>query len=81
MTTDQLIVTLRKPYKRASKDIIRRSIKDIFTMNNSVNFSSRSCPVSSSNKEKYIDADINEKNRKNVFKCYDREITEYPPDS
>ena len=50
-------------------------------MNNSVNFSSRSCPVSSSNKEKCIDADINEKNRKNVFKCYDREITEYPPDS
>ena len=43
LTTDQLIITHRKPFKRVSIDTMRRWIKDIFMVNNIVNFSPHSC--------------------------------------
>ena len=62
---------------------MRRWIKDIF-MANFVNFSPHSCRVASSSKAKQIDVNIGErirrgcwKNRKNILKFYDQEITEY----
>ena len=39
LTTDQLIITHRKPFKEASTDTMIRWIKDIFIVNNFVNFS------------------------------------------
>ena len=58
-------------------------IKDIFIVNNIVNFSPHSCQAASSSKAKQIDVNIDEiirrgcsKNRK-TFKFYDKEITEY----
>ena len=43
LTTDHIIITFRKPFKEASTDTVRRWIKDIFIVNNIVNFSSHSC--------------------------------------
>ena len=87
LTTGQLIITLRKPFKGAFTDTKRRWIKDIFIVNNIVNFSPHSCRAASSSKAKCIDVNIDEiirrgcwKNRKNFFKYYDKEITEYAPD-
>ena len=84
LTTDQLIITHRKPLKGASIDTMRRWIKDIFIVNNIVNFSPHSCRAASSSKAKQIDVIIDEifrrgcwKNRKNFFKFYGKEITEY----
>ena len=84
LTIDQLIITHRKPFKGASIDTMRRWIKDIFIVNNIVNFSPHSCRAASSSKAKQIDVNIDEiirrgcwKNRKNFFKFYDKEITEY----
>ena len=48
LTTDQLIITPRKPFKGASIDTMRRWIKDTFTVNNFVNFSPHSCGAASS---------------------------------
>ena len=83
LTTDQLIITHRKPFKGASIDKMRRWIKDIFIVNNNVNFPPHSCRVSSS-KAKQIDVNIAEiirrgcwKNRENFFKFYDKEIRKY----
>ena len=42
ITTDYLIITLKKPFKGASTYTTRRWIKDIFIVNNIVNFSSHS---------------------------------------
>ena len=63
---------------------MRRWIKDIFIVNNIVNFSPHSCWAASSSKAKQIHVNIDEiisrscwKNRKNVFKFYDKEITKY----
>ena len=63
---------------------MRRWIKDIFIVNNIVNFSPHSCQAASSSKAKQIDVNIDEiirkgclKNRKNFFKSYVKEITEY----
>ena len=53
-------------------------------MNNIVNFSPHSCHAASNSKAKCIDGNTDEiirrgcwKNRKNFFKYYDKEITEY----
>ena len=43
LNTDQLIVTLMKPFKGGSIDTMRRWIKDIFILNNIVDFSPYSC--------------------------------------
>ena len=87
LTTNQLIMTLRKPFKGDSIDTMRRWIKHIFIVNNIVYFSPRSCRTASSNKAKCIDVNIDGiirrgcwKNRKNIFIYYDKEITEYAPD-
>ena len=83
LTTDQLIITHRKPFKGASIDTMRRWIKDIFIVN-IVNFSLQSSRAASSSKAKQINVNIDEiirrgcwKNWKNFFKFYDKEITEY----
>ena len=84
LTTDQLIITHRKSFKGTPIDTMRRWIKDIFIVNNIVNFSPHSCQTASSSKAKQINVTIDEinrrdcwKNRKNLFKFYDKEITEY----
>ena len=66
---------------------MRRWIKDIFILNNIVNFSAHSCWVASSSKARCININIDEiirrgcwKNMKNFFKYYDKEITEYVVD-
>ena len=43
LNTDQLIITLKKPFKGASIDTMRIWVKDIFTLNNNVDFSPHSC--------------------------------------
>ena len=86
LTTHQLIITLRKPFKGDSIDTMRRWIKGIFIENKIVNFFSHSCREASSSKAKRIDIIIDKiikrgcwKNRKNFFIFYDKEITEYAP--
>ena len=58
-------------------DTMRRWIKDIFTVNNIVNFSPHSCQAASSSKAKHIDVNIDEiirrgcwKDRKNFLKLF-----------
>ena len=58
LITDQLIITLRKLFKGASIDTMRRWIKYIFIVNKIVNFSPHSCRAASSSKEKRIDVNI-----------------------
>ena len=85
LTTDQLIIFHRKPFKGASIDTMRRWIQDIFIVNNIVNyFPPHSCRAASSSKAKRIAVNIDEiirrgcwKNRKNFFKFCDKEIIEY----
>ena len=84
LTTDQLIIIHRKPFKGASIDTMRRWVKDTFMINNIVSFSPHCCWAASSSKAKHIDVNIDEitrrgcwKNRKNFLKFYDKEITEY----
>ena len=60
LTTDQPITTLRKPIKGASINTMTKCIKDIFTVNNIVNFSLHSSRVTSSSIAKRIDVNINE---------------------
>ena len=87
LATDQLIITLRKPFKGTFTDTMKRWIKDIFTVNNTVNFSPYSCRTVSTSKAKRIDANIHEIIRKGYwkiwklfFKYYDQDITEYALD-
>ena len=83
LTTGQLIITHRKPFKGASIDTMTRWIKDIVMVNNIVNFSPHSWRAVSSSKAKQIDVNKYEiirrgcKNQKNFFKYHDKEITEY----
>ena len=84
LATDHLIIIYRKIFKGASIDTMRRCIKDVFIVNDIANVSPYSCRVASSSKAKRIDVNIDEiirrgcwKNRKNFFKYYDKEITEY----
>ena len=79
-------MTLRKPIKGASIDTMKKWIKHIFTVDNVFNFSPHSCWGASSSKTKPIDVNIDEmirkgrcKNKKNFFRCFDEEITEYVP--
>ena len=87
LTTGQLIITLRKPFKGVFIDTKRRWIKDIFIVNNIVNSSPHSCGAASSSRAKRIYVNIDEiirrgcwKNWKNFFKYCDKEIIEYAPD-
>ena len=48
LTADQLIITLRRPFKEASTNTMTKWIKDFFTVNNIANFSPHSCRVASS---------------------------------
>ena len=84
---DQLIITLKKPFKGASIDTMRRCVKDIFILNNIIDFSSHSCWAASMIKAKNMEVRIDEilklgcwKNRKNFFIYYDKVIIEYAPD-
>ena len=61
-----------------------KSIKNIFAVNNTVNFSPRSCGAASSSTAKRTDVNVNEifrrgccKKWKSFFKYYDKEVTEY----
>lgn len=85
--SDQLIITLKKPYKGASVDTMRRWIKKVFVKNNIVDFSPHSCRAASTSKAKSLDVNIEDiiakgcwKNRKNFFKYYDKEIVQYASD-
>ena len=49
---DQLIIILKKPFKVASIDTMRRWVKDIFILNNIVDFSPHSCRETSTSKAK-----------------------------
>ena len=87
LNTDQLIITLEKPFKGASIDTMRRWVKDIFILNNIVDFSPHSCRAASTSKAKNMEVNIDEilkrgcwKNRKSFFIYYDKVITEYAPD-
>ena len=87
LTSDQLIVTLKKPFKGASTDTMRRWMKDILLINNIVDFSPHSCRAASTSKAKHINIDVDEiirrgcwRNRKNFHIYYDKEIKEYAPD-
>ena len=59
-TTDHPIIILRKRFKEASINTMTKCIRDIFTVNNIVNFSHRSSRVASSSIAKHIDVNINE---------------------
>ena len=85
--TAQLIITPKKPFKGASIDTIRRWVKDIFILNNIIDFSPLCYRVGSTSKAKNMEVNIDEilrracwKNHKNFFICYDKVITEYAPD-
>ena len=87
LNTDQLIITLRKPFKGASTDTTRRWVKEVFTRNNIIQFSPHSCRAASTSKAKSLDINVDEiikrgcwKNRKNFHKYYDKNITEFAPD-
>ena len=87
LNTDQLIITLKKPFKEASVDTMGRWVKYIFILNNIVDFSPHSCRVASTSTAKNMEVNIDEilkqgcwKNRKNFFIYYDKVITEYAPD-
>ena len=63
---------------------MRRWIKDIFIVNNIVNFSPHSYRATSSSKAKQINVNLDEiirrgcwKNRKNFLQFFDKEIPEY----
>ena len=43
LNTDQLIILLKKPFNGASIDTMSSWVKDIFTLNNIVDFSPHSC--------------------------------------
>ena len=87
LNTDQFIITLKKPFKGASIDTMTRWVKDIFMLNNIVDFPPHSCRAASTSKAKNMEVNIDEilkrgcwKNRKNFFIYYDKAITEYAPD-
>ena len=58
LNTDQLIITLKKPFKGASIHIMRRWVKDIFILNNIVDFSPHSCRAASTSKAKNMEVNI-----------------------
>ena len=87
LNTDQLIITLRKPFRGSSIDTIMRYVKDIFILNNIIDFSPCSWRAASTSKAKNIEVSTDEilkqgcwKNPKNFFIYYDKVITEHAPD-
>ena len=81
LAADQGIATLNNPMKGASTDTMRRWIKEIYAMNNVVDFSLHSCWTASTNKAKRISVDVDKiihrgcwQSRKSFFKFYDKEI-------
>ena len=87
LNTDQLIITLKKPCKGALINTRRRWVKDIFILNNIVDFSPHSCRATSTSKAKNMEVNIDQilkrgcwKNWKNFFIYYDKVISEYAPD-
>ena len=60
LNTEQLIITIKKPFKGASIDIMKRWVKDIFTLNNVVDFSPHSCRAASTNKVKNMEVTIDD---------------------
>ena len=85
-STGQLIITLKKPLKGASIATMRRWVKDIFIVNNIINFSPHSCRAASTSIAKNMEVNIDEilkrscwKNQRNYFIYYDKVITEYAP--
>ena len=87
LNMNQLIITLKKPFKGAAIDTMRRWVKDILILNNIVDFSPDGCQAASTTNAKDMEVNIDEilkrgcwKNRKNFFICYDKVINEYSPD-
>ena len=68
LTTDQLIITLRKPFKGASIHTMSRWIKDILIVNDIVNLSPHSVRAASSSRAKCIDVNIDEIIRRDCWK-------------
>ena len=84
---DQLIITLKKPFKGASIGTTKRWVKYIFILNNIIDFSRHSFWAASTSKAKNMEFNIDEilnrdcwKNQKRFFIYYDKIITEYAPD-
>ena len=76
---------LKKSFEGPFIDTIKRWVKDTFTLNNIIDFSS--CPAASMSKTKNIEVNIDGIlkqgcwiNRKNVFMYFDQVITEYALD-
>ena len=61
LNTDQLIITLKKPFKGASIDTMRRWVKDIFIISNIVDFFPHSCRAASTSNAKNLEVNIDEK--------------------
>ena len=86
MDTDQLIITLKKPFKGALIDTIRRWVKDVIILNN-IDFCPHSCWAASMSKVKNMEVNVDEilkqgcwkKKKKFFFIYYDKVITEYTP--
>ena len=55
LNTDQLIITLKNPFKGASIDTMKRLVKDIFILNNIIDFSPHSCRAASTSKAKNME--------------------------
>ena len=60
LNTEQLIITIKKPFKGASTDIMRRLVKDNFALNNIVDFSPHSCRAASTSKVKNMEVNIDD---------------------
>ena len=60
LNTDQLIITVKKPFKGASIDTMGRWVKDIFILSNIVGFSPHSCRAALTSKVKNVEVNIDE---------------------
>ena len=71
---DQLIITLKKPFKGASIDTMRRWVKNIFILNNIIDFSPHSCRAPSTSKAKNMEANIDEILKQGCWKNWTRKF-------
>ena len=60
LNMNQLIIRLKKPFKGAAIDTMRRWVKDIFILNNIVDFSPHSCQAASTTNAKNMEVNIDE---------------------
>ena len=60
LNMNQLIIRLKKPFKGAANDTMRRWVKDIFILNNIVDFSPHSCQAASTTNAKNMEVNIDE---------------------